>query len=152
MAAQEEPLLADVHKFQVKNNDATPAFETVAFITGLDITRSTAAREISSFNDCGETVERPGRSSRSISGTFYIYNGSAEGLNHVFVEELFDNKSEFEFQIIPLDCDGNELIGEYARSGTGFLTELGDSHQLGESSVATFTINVKGKLTIAELV
>jgi predicted secreted protein len=147
MAAQNEPLLADVHKFQIETSTAG-TYKTVAFITGLEVNRSRAAREISSFDDCGETVERPGRATRSLSGTFYIQNGTTAEWNHVDVEKLFDDKEEFKFKIVPIDCEGDEMVGEYEREGEGFLTELGDSHQLGESSVASFTINVKGALKV----
>jgi hypothetical protein len=151
MAAQEEPILADVHKLQIE--DGSPAaFVTVGFITGLTITRAKAERAISSFNDCTNNNYRPSRNDRTVSGTAYIYNGADEGLNHGFMEELFDNNTEFKFRIIPLDCDGDELVGELQREGTGFFTQLDDNHSLGESSDYSFTIRVKGPFDTSVIV
>jgi hypothetical protein len=144
MAVQEEPLLADIHKLQIKE-DGT--FVTVAFITNLSITRSKAERAISSFNDCTNNSYRPSRNDRQVSGTAYIYNGSDEGLPHSSLEELFDDNTEFDFRIIPTDCDGDPLEGEIQRDGEGFFTQLDDNHDLGESSSYTFTIRVKGAFT-----
>jgi hypothetical protein len=141
MAVQEEPLLADLHKLQIKD-DGT--YKTVAFITNLSISRSKAERAISSFNDCTNNSYRPSRNDRTLSGTAYIYNGTENGLAHSFMEGLFDNNTEFDFRIIPLDCAGDPLVGEIQREGEGFFTQLDDNHDLGESSSYTFTIRVKG--------
>jgi hypothetical protein len=143
MAAQEEPILADVHKLMIEDGDPA-TFKLVAFITGLSITRAKAERAISSFNDCTNNNYRPSRNDRQVSGTAYIYNGDDNGLNHGFMEGLFDANTEFKFKIVPTDCDGDELVGELKREGTGFFTQLDDSHELGESSNYSFTIRVKG--------
>jgi hypothetical protein len=148
MAAEEEPILADVHKLLIE--DGSPAtYKLVGFITGLSITRAKAERAISSFNDCTNNNYRPSRNDRQLSGTAFIYNGATNGLNHGFMEDLFDNNTEFNFKIVPTDCDGDPLVGEIERSGSGFFTQLDDSHELGESSNYSFTIRVKGPFTTA---
>jgi hypothetical protein len=140
----------DGSAFHLSLRTGTDAYKFVAMVTDLSRSKSMAGRNVSSRDECGIEVELPTRATIGISGTAHIVHESTE-LSAIDVEQFMDDRAIVDFKITPVDCEGEEIVGAFEETGSGWFETFDKNYSDADTANYSFAIKVTTKTTLTEI-